>query len=194
MYDDVIYCIKDAVSIAAPVIALFLAWKGLSTWRAQLKGSYEYDLAKRIMLTTYLVQEEIKSVRKPILKFSQEELDEKGRFTVYVDIYEARLEILAKKIAELNAIRLEIKVVYGQEAFNLFSELYGDIGKLRGSILICLRSLMDDSDPRKPIYPQELIDSSYDIADYASDDDEFSLKVALSVKNIEDFFKDKLHK
>jgi hypothetical protein len=42
------------------------ALKGLSTWRRQLRGNAEYDLARRVLRITYRVRDEIEAARKPM--------------------------------------------------------------------------------------------------------------------------------
>ncbi len=62
--------IKDIVLICTVIVAAYVGLKGLSTWRSQVHGQTEYDLAKRILRATYKAREAIHGVRNPFLQCS----------------------------------------------------------------------------------------------------------------------------
>lgn len=66
---------KDVVSIVGTIGALTIGGFGLFTWCRQLRGTSEYEVAKKAILKTYEVQQELKSVRNPMLYLSQEEVE-----------------------------------------------------------------------------------------------------------------------
>lgn len=187
-------CAKDVVSVLTPLGALIIAGFGLSTWHKQLTGSNEYNLAKRVVLATYLVQEEIKVVRFPLVTYSIDDFEGRDKIDIYREIYGNRLEKLGEKWAELQALRLEAKVIYGQDEYDKFNGLFDNIGKLRGSLHIFLTARYHAFNKLNHTIPQETIDSSEDIVYWTSDDDSFSLEVVDSVATIVDFFKGKLKK
>lgn len=53
--------------VAAAVGGATAAWIGLGLWRAQLRGSAEYALAKRLLLAAYRVRRELWAARKPLI-------------------------------------------------------------------------------------------------------------------------------
>lgn len=56
---------KDVVLTLGACLGGYIAWQGLSTWRRQLRGNAEYDLARRVLKTTYRVRYEIEATRTP---------------------------------------------------------------------------------------------------------------------------------
>lgn len=65
------------VAIAA-IVGVAFAGVGLTTWRNELRGRSEHDLARRILLHVYRVREGIAVVRNPAM-FSSEYNDREGR-------------------------------------------------------------------------------------------------------------------
>ncbi len=53
----------EAVPAVLAAIGLLIAWLGLRTWRRQLEGHAEYDLARRVLRTTFHIRDEVAAVR-----------------------------------------------------------------------------------------------------------------------------------
>ena len=64
--------IKDAVLTGAAIIAGYVGLKGLGTWRRQLKGNTEYELAKSLLKAVYELREAIVSARFPGMIYLRE--------------------------------------------------------------------------------------------------------------------------
>ena len=105
--------IKDIVSVFGTLSALVLGIAGLTTWRRQLQGTTEYDVAKRTLLLTFQVQDALQAVRSPMLYLRSEEI-EKGRKLKEQRIYNERLQRLHEKWAELRTVSLEARVIWGE--------------------------------------------------------------------------------
>ena len=58
---------KDALTGLAAVAGVIVASIGLGTWRAQLKGRTEYDLARRLLEATFDVRNMIREARSPMV-------------------------------------------------------------------------------------------------------------------------------
>ncbi|MDU0353947.1 hypothetical protein RS130_08405 [Paraglaciecola aquimarina] len=58
---------KDVFSIIGTISAVVIGIIGLTTWRRQLKGTSEYEVAKKAILHTYEVEQTIQGVRHPML-------------------------------------------------------------------------------------------------------------------------------
>lgn len=55
--------IYDLLTTISAIIVAIVAIAGLSTWRTQLKGNSEYDLAKKIILNIFLLRSKIYKLR-----------------------------------------------------------------------------------------------------------------------------------
>lgn len=83
----------------AYLVAAYVGIKGLSAWKAQLKGNQDYTLAKSLMLNIYKYQEAMNHLRGPAVwaseypDFSDEELkmsQQKKRFKEMSYAYQKR--------------------------------------------------------------------------------------------------------
>ncbi len=63
--------IKDLVTIISLIIASIVGIKGLQTWRRQLRGTADYELAKRLLKTIYNLREAIHQARQPAWKIPE---------------------------------------------------------------------------------------------------------------------------
>lgn len=58
---------KDVLLGIAAIIGAVVACLGLGTWKRQLRGQTEYELAKRILRLCYCYRDAIRGVRKPLI-------------------------------------------------------------------------------------------------------------------------------
>ena len=180
---------KDFVSIVGTIGALTIGGMGLSTWKKQLRGTSEYELAKKAILMTYQVQQAIQSVRNPMLHLSQDDVETGNKLQAEQKIYEERLNSLSDVWAELQIIRLEAKAIWSSEAYSVFDDLNKCVRKINADIWLhfWLKGACAGSGATVDRSPERVIKNDKDIY-YVSDDDPFSQQIILAVKNIEDYF------
>jgi hypothetical protein len=185
--------VKDIISIIATVSVIVIGIVGLTTWRRQLRGTSEYELAKKAILSAYQIQQAIQSVRDPLLYLSTEEVEAGRRLEEEQRIYDNRMKLLFSKWAELQAIRLECKVIWSSDGHDCFDGIRKCIGELKAAIW--LHFWMKGSYAG----PGAEVDSSPDrrmnndkIVYFLSDNDDFSTKISTAIKEIEEFFTPKV--
>jgi len=180
---------KDVVSIIGTTGALSIGGLGLFTWRRQLRGTSEYEVAKKAILKTYQVQQALQSVRNPMLYLSKEEVEAGRRLEEEQRIYSERMTYLNEKWAELQTIRLETKVIWGREAQDSFNEIQKRIGDLRGAIWLhfWMKGAYAESGATVD-NSAERVRENDKIVYFMSEEDEFSQKIAESAANVENFF------
>lgn len=180
---------KDVVSIVGTIGALTIGGLGLFTWRRQLRGTSEYEVAKKAILKTYEVQQALQSVRNPMLYLSKEEVESGHQLEEEQRIYSERMTYLNEKWAELQTIRLEARVIWGKEAQDSFNEIQQRIGNLRGAIWLHFwmkgayagpGATVDNSPAR--------VRENDKIVYFTSEEDEFSQQIAESTAKVEKFF------
>lgn len=184
---------KDVFSIIGTVGALIFAGFGLSTWKRQLRGTSEYELAKKSILLTYEVRQLIQGVRSPMLYLRKEEVEAGRKIEEEQRIYDERMKALYLKWAELQTVRLESKVIWSVNAHDSFNDVQKIIGELKGAIWLHFwmkgayagPGAIVDNNPDRVIENEKIV---Y----FVSDEDEFSLRINSSVEKVENFFKDKV--
>ncbi|MFC6439119.1 hypothetical protein [Bowmanella sp. JS7-9] len=184
---------KDVFSIIGTVGALIFAGFGLSTWKRQLRGTSEYELAKKSILLTYEVQQLIQGVRNPMLYLRKEEVEAGRKIEEEQRIYDERMKALYLKWAELQTVRLESKVIWSTNAHDCFNDIQKIIGELRGAIWLhfWMKGAYAGPGAKVDNNPDRVIENGK-IVYFESDEDEFSLKIKSSVEKVENFFKDKV--
>ncbi len=180
---------KDVFSIIGTIGALTIGSIGLLTWKRQLQGTSEYELAKKAILKTYEVEQAIQSVRNPMLHLNKEEVEAGRRLEEEQKIYDERMSYLYSKWAELQTIRLEAKVIWPMKAHNSFEDIQTIIGELRGEIWLhfWLKGAYAGPGATVDNNPERVAENNK-IVYFESDEDDFSLKVKDSVLKVESFF------
>jgi hypothetical protein len=62
---------QNGILTAVAIGGVLIAWSGLSTWKKQLHGVHEFDLARRILLSVYKIEDGVKNVRSPFLGINE---------------------------------------------------------------------------------------------------------------------------
>jgi hypothetical protein len=184
---------KDVFSIIGTISVIIIGIVGLTTWRRQLKGTSEYEVAKKAILLTYEVELSIQGVRNPMLHLPKDEVEAGRQLEAEQKIYSDRFVVLENKWAELQTIKLESKVIWDKSAADSFNEVQDIIGKLRGGIWLhfWMRGAYAGPGAKVDNSAERKIENDK-IVYYISEDDEFSLKIKHAVQNVENFFKDKV--
>lgn len=136
--------VKDGVLTCAAILAGYVGLQGLGTWRRQLKGNTEYELAKLLLKTVYELREAIVSVRYPFMSYSQEPempeeklkdlSEQEKKWHTMAQAYQKRWEPVPKAKTNLDATLLEVEVVWGRRIVEKVLPLNGLLGELLGAI------------------------------------------------------------
>lgn len=184
---------KDVVSIIGTIGALIIGGLGLFTWRRQLRGTSEYEIAKKAILKSYEVHQALQSVRNPMLYLSKEEVEAGRRLEEQQRIYSERMKYLYEKWAELQTIRLETKVIWGEDAHNSFNEIHQRIVDINGAIWLHFWMKGAYAGPGATIdnSPERVIENDK-LVYFSSEEDDFSQKIYESTAKVEEFFRSKV--
>jgi hypothetical protein len=148
--------IKDSILAIAAVIASVIAILGLNTWKRQLYGQSEYELAKRLLKSLYLFREAINNVRHPFMQYSaipdlpQDKLEQLSReekeWYAQAQAYEKRWTPVGKARADLDANVLESEVFWDNEIKHSMAKL----SLLQAELLVAIEEHIERTNPRKP--------------------------------------------
>lgn len=145
---------KDTILTAAAVVAGYVGLRGLSTWRRQLAGNAEYELAKSALTCLYKLRGVIGVVRNPFASYSQEpdlpaeqlkDMDAKQKeWYAYAQMYEKRWIPVVEAKSLLDVLLFEMEAVWGREAVAKFEPLNQIVAELQWAI----QDHLEDRDPR----------------------------------------------
>ena len=164
--------IKDITTIVTLSIGSYVAWQGLRTWKTQLKGTQNYDLAKSTLINLNKYVESIYQVRNPAIlggeypkptdveKFNihQNEKQYKEKCYVYQNRYDKIYNI--KPYLQENVI--EIEVLWGEKLKNKFKQLFALEFKLFIEIIMYTESFKHKNDEYKDAssYDEKIINAT----------------------------------
>lgn len=194
--------IKDVVVIGTGITGATVAVKGLKTWRKQLHGQADYNLAKDILIHLFKYRDAINNVRNPAMFSNEMPLppeDKKEAMNAsqirhygLAEAYTSRWEKVSVQRASIYTSMIEAQALWGEELTNLLGALF----KHEQLLLIHTRYNLTlhnpDRDDRfkehenKNFKPEILYDN------LSETDDEFRNDFLSSLEPIETYLKSKL--
>jgi hypothetical protein len=198
--------VKDSVTTLAAVVALYIAWQGLTTWRRQLGGQQSHDLARRLLVGVYQERNALRSVRNPVMFPSEMPMpppeqaaqlnDRQIRFFGRREAYLARWKRVTEAGEALEVDMLEAEALWGKE----FSEVYERLNGLIAELMVAVRHDLTLHNPDVEQDQKDAIlrlregrrDVIYDISEGDEATDPFSDDLNHIVGVIEGYLKPKL--
>jgi len=105
---------KDVFSIIGTIGFLVIGALGINEWKKQHKSTTDHELAKNLISETYRWRQAIQKVRNPVLHLRKEEVEEGRQTQEKQRIYEERLEVLFKKWVDIETLKFEADVIWGE--------------------------------------------------------------------------------
>ena len=198
--------IKDLVLIGSAVVGIYVAIRGLNTWNRQLRGTSEYDLARRILRGVYRHRDALKNVRNPAIWVNEqpdppEEAAKKmnsgqRHFYGLAGAYQKRWDRVTEVRSELQAELLEAEVLWGKALIPLIDPIH----KLERELFITVMNYITIINPEteldtKQAYikiRKEKRDILYEISE--NDPDEYATELTAAIISIENYLKPHLRR
>ncbi len=203
---DFLSVTRDILGILSTAILTVIAVLGLYTWKSQLKGKTEYELARRLLRAVFRTRDAIILVRhiyaspSEIAAALQEagiEIDQRNPdfHSQSQDVlYRRRWKAIQEALAELDIEAFEAEVIWGTEARTVLLPLRQQIGKLRTHLELYLRSLRA-SPGQAQVFNMDKVDEvifdSHDLTDTDSVN-AFTVDTAEAIKRIENYLRLKI--
>jgi hypothetical protein len=125
-----------------------VAWKGLSTWRAQLHGTAGFDAARSLMKATYVLRDRLQDARAPFVSVAEYPEDYKPRSgpdeeaRKWTHIYERRFEPVVAALHEFEGASLEAQALFGKD---VKSATDGLVRVIR-TVQIAMQTVIEDAE------------------------------------------------
>jgi hypothetical protein len=145
--------LKDLFTIASLTIAAAVAIMGLRTWRRQLKGTANYELAKRLLKATYQLRDALQAVRSPLMMageiahaIKEAQLAIKpGDDNYHADgnaaVYQLRWKPVVEAYQALEVEAVEAEALWGSEARAATTAIRKSINSLSAALDLYLRDM-----------------------------------------------------
>lgn len=121
---------KDILLISTSILSVGVSLYGVKIWRRQLKETVEFELARRILKSTYEVRDAIKYFRnsliitKPYMSKEGEDLSqEEKKYLENKNAWYEKADIMVNTLQAYSANKLEAEVLWGQESCDILSKL-----------------------------------------------------------------------
>jgi hypothetical protein len=147
---------KDIVLAIAAIWGIWITSQGLSTWKRQLRGTAEYELARRLMKLTYQWRDALDAVRDPaVWSFEMPEppadspaqrSEAHRRFYGTEQAYIARWQKVSAIHADFHTARLEARVLWGDPIADAFNAIL----KQERTLMNALRQHLEGQNPDVP--------------------------------------------
>jgi len=150
-FAEIVGMLSDVAVGMAAVVAAYVAWRGLKTWKEQLSGTSEYELARRVLRALYTHRNAINGVRHPFMSVEEmpepEDAGEMSREQVrhhgIAKAYQARWDRVMAARRELDAELLEAEVLWGAELGSRFKA----IDALERELFVAVGTHVQQHDP-----------------------------------------------
>ena len=196
--------IKEIIITLSVITGAIVAMWGLRTWKAQIKGKTEYDLARRLLKAIYKVRESIRIIRAPFISsseivkamenagYSDQEIEQKiHSYESDQAVYQSRYNHLADSMSELRVELLEAEVHWGKEIHEHMKPLNKSVGKLRININRLIKSKKRRNEGGYKLTSEEVNEMDevlYEISQNP-DEDAFTKEVYSAVEELEEYIK-----
>jgi len=153
---DVFSIIGTIISATAVAVAFYFGREGLHTWRRQLRGSADHDLARRLLIELYKLRDEIQRARSPAIfsfegvPFEGELVSEDPKQASYAfneRAYRRRLIAMDGARNPLRATMLEAEAIWGHDLKVLMEHVF----KLEREFVIYVRLHLMSIDPQRTV-------------------------------------------
>ena len=205
---DVFSCVRDIIVAIVSIAGLIIAFRGLRTWRKQLKGNTEYNLARRLLRAAFRTRDALSIVRNfhmPAAEIAQamnsvDQADENDgskatKLDVHALVYNQRWRAVTEALSDLDVERLESETIWGPAVVVALKPLHDSVSKLRAAIDRFLRHNTREREGRCPALTEETIEELDRVIYQRSTDpaeDSFTAEVHAAIGTLEEFVKPKL--
>jgi len=161
---EIVSLIKDISSIISGTILIVIAIMGLQTWKRQLKGNTEYELARRFLSAVYKIRDAISYIRNPFVSAGEissalqeanieiDKSDSEYQVKKQNALYQKRWKKIQEALSEYNLVIFEVEVLWGKEIRETIKPLWNCISDLHLEIQRMLTKLNQE-------FPEELNDN-----------------------------------
>ena len=169
-----------------PLLAVVLAFLGLSTWRRQLRGTHDFELARRTLSNLYVLRDAIINVRNPWMEASEAgNTDDAPDIPWQSAAYQKRWDRVTATKRKLDVSLLEVEAVWG----DLLKADYRNLASHISRLFIATRRYTTSLRPgEEDVFTLEERNILYSV----NEEDDYSQTLSTYVGALENKLRDKL--
>lgn len=129
---EIITASKDIVLAIAGIVTAVVAVLGLKTWSRQLRGTADFEVARKLAKATYKLRDEIQIYRSPLIRSNEFPDGQRGDNSMdrtetganaYGHVFSARWEPVYAALQEFDTQTLEAEALWGTSVRTKTDEL-----------------------------------------------------------------------
>lgn len=198
LFLQILQAIKEIIVTLAAAGTVIMAYIGVNTWKGQLKGKTEYELAIRLLRVVLKTRDAISKVRNPFIhisemykaledeEYSKDEIEEKiGKSKADQHVYNARMKYVHSALSELEIEKLEAETMWGKEVKAVLNPLYACAKELNIALLHRFnKEIYSHLTPEKM---EEIENIIYEVKSDVNDKDTFEGRIQDAVIDVKEF-------
>jgi hypothetical protein len=205
---DATWVLRDVMvplaTVGTAAVGSYVALVGLSTWKRQLSGQTDHELARRLLITLYRYRNAINRVRHPAMfanEFTDPPADKREhmnsaqiRFYGTVQAYQNRWSPVAEQRAEIDAELIEAEAIWDAA---LKSQIFAELFALEWELQTTVRNHLILCDPDEKAERKRVIEKMgvrdevlYD--SLSKEGDAFSNRLSEAVDKVAAYLKPKM--
>ena len=132
---ELVSLLKEVIISIATIIGSIVAWRGLKSWKSQLRGTTEYQVSEKVLEKSYMLQDYFKEVRDPLLgpkrvEPNKGETIQESFVRGELEAYRRRLERVNDAKRELRLLRFKVKALFGEDKSKKIDSLLSKVSEL----------------------------------------------------------------
>ena len=195
--NDFFSIIKDICLSGAAITTATVAWRGLSSWKKELKGKAKFEVGRGLILATYKLRDAVESCRNPFLsaiEYPKEyQTDKKERTSqdegrAITHIYGNRFKKVSECNQKFDMASLEAEALWGSPIAERVSKLGDCIRELNASIWMYTKNVYDGGETFKS--DKEMADEiKMTVLSVNPKKNAFTIKTQKAVEEIENYIR-----
>jgi hypothetical protein len=144
--------LKDLALTLAAIATPLVAWRGLQTWRRELRGKADFEVARGLARATYRVREELAACRAPLIRSAENSpdynppapgapKDPAAEANNLAHIYNNRWKPVTAALRELDAQTLEGEALWGPDIRQSVEALH----RCATTVFVAIDSILDNA-------------------------------------------------
>ena len=190
-----ISAISDIITALSVLGTAIIALCGLCSWKKEMKGKAEYEIARKLMRDTYLLANALYNSRCPFqsIYFPDDPnlTERQQRLEAYKQQYVDLLKPISEAYVELEGSCLDAQVLWGKDVKELIEKLFICARKFQ----IAAENYLDDKKSEGELFKGSLDFAKSirkDLFRSSDEKDPLSIEINENVKAIEMYMKPKL--
>ncbi len=189
---EIFSIIKDIALASAAGTTALVAYTGLEKWQKELRGKANFEVARELIKSVYIIRDELSYCRSPFTAAAEFPEDYKGALgkhtpeekgQAWAHVYSRRWKSVGKAVQDFDTAVLEAEALWGPEIKKQATELRQCVSTLQVNIESYIQNAYSDGEDFKDREYMKLVQAG--IWDSKSEDNELTNRINSAIIDLE---------